>query len=85
MLWYPIKTRGAADALARRLRRLSVPKILRSEIALDYPQAERGLVGSGLILVNPPYILEQELRIIGPALSEMLAAHAAPGLSWLVP
>ena len=85
MLWYPIKTREAADALARRLRRLPVPKILRSEIALDYPRAEQGLVGSGLILVNPPYVLEEELRIIGPALSQMFAARAAPGLSWLAP
>ena len=34
MLWYPIKERGAADALARRLRRLGVAKILRCEIVL---------------------------------------------------
>ncbi len=85
MLWYPIKTREAADALARRLRRLPVPKILRNEIALDYPRAEQGLVGSGLIVVNPPYVLEQQLRIIGPALSQMLAARAAPALNWLAP
>jgi 23S rRNA (adenine2030-N6)-methyltransferase len=85
MLWYPIKTREGADALARRLRRLPVPKILRSEIALGPPRADQGLVGSGLILVNPPYVLEQELRIIGPALSQMLAARAAPGLNWLAP
>ena len=31
LLWYPIKTRGAPDALARRLRRLAVPKILRCD------------------------------------------------------
>ena len=34
MLWYPIKERDAPDALARRLRRLGVAKVLRSEIAL---------------------------------------------------
>ena len=31
LLWYPIKTRAAPDALARRLRRLAVPKILRGD------------------------------------------------------
>lgn len=31
LLWYPIKTRAAPDALARRLRRLAVPKILRCD------------------------------------------------------
>ena len=30
-IWYPIKTRAAPDALARRLRRLAVPKILRCD------------------------------------------------------
>src|SRR5262249_28100558 len=33
LLWYPIKARDAADALARRLRRLNVPKILRCELS----------------------------------------------------
>ena len=31
LLWYPIKTRAAPDALARRLRRLAVPKLLRCD------------------------------------------------------
>ena len=48
LLWYPIKDREAPDALARRLRRLAVPNILRSELTLGPPQAEGGLVGSGL-------------------------------------
>jgi 23S rRNA (adenine2030-N6)-methyltransferase len=32
LLWYPIKERDAPDALARRLRKLALPKILRCEI-----------------------------------------------------
>ncbi len=54
LLWYPIKERDAPDALARRLRRLGVPKLLRCEITLRPPRADAGLVGSGLIVVNPP-------------------------------
>jgi 23S rRNA (adenine2030-N6)-methyltransferase len=83
MLWYPIKDRGAPDALARRLRRLGVAKILRSEIALGPPRADAGLVGSGLILVNPPYILEPELRGLLPALGRMLSSSAVHRLDWL--
>lgn len=73
MLWYPIKTREGPDALARRLRRLRIAKILRCEIMLRPPHADGGLAGSGLILVNPPYTLEQELEILLPALIRMLA------------
>ena len=32
VLWYPIKGRTEPDALAKRLRRLAIPKILRAEL-----------------------------------------------------
>jgi 23S rRNA (adenine2030-N6)-methyltransferase len=83
MLWYPIKERDAPDALARRLRRLGVAKILRCEIALGPPRADAGLLGSGLIVVNPPYMLEQELRILLPALGRLFAPSATHRLDWL--
>jgi len=85
MLWYPIKEREAPDALARRLRRAALPKLLRSELTL-YPQrAEGGLLGSGLIVVNPPFTLESELRHLMPALAAVLSPQAADRLDWLAP
>ena len=85
MLWYPIKERDAPDALARRLRRLAVPKLLRSELTLGPPLAEGGLFGSGLIVVNPPFTLEPELRHLMPALGAVLSPQAALRLDWLGP
>jgi len=41
------------------------------------------LAGSGLILVNPPYPLEAELRLVLPALARLLGPHAASRLDWL--
>lgn len=83
MLWYPIKEREAPDALARRLRRLELPKILRCEITLQPPRPDAGLIGSGLILANPPYPLQRELQILLPALGRLFAAGAAYRLDWL--
>jgi 23S rRNA (adenine2030-N6)-methyltransferase len=85
LLWYPIKERDAPDALARRLRKLAVPKILRCEIMLGTPRADAGLVGSGLIIVNPPYPLASEMKIILPALGRLLLGNAAHRLDWLAP
>ena len=84
MLWYPIKERDAADALARRLRRLAVPKMLRCEIALGPSRADAGLVGSGLIVVSPPYTLERDLNMLLPVLIRVLSPKAASRLDWLV-
>ena len=83
LLWYPITERDAPDALARRLRWLGVPEILRCEIALTAPRADGGLTGSGLIVVNPPYPLEEELRILLPVLARMLSPRATQRLDWL--
>ena len=84
LLWYPIKDRQAPDALARRLRRLPVPNALRSELTLGPPRAEGGLVGSGLVVVNPPYTLEQDLGALMPALCRLLSPEAAARTDWLV-
>ena len=83
MLWYPITERAAPDALARRLRRLHVPKILRSEIARAAPGADAGLTGSGLVIVNPPYTLERDLKVLHPVLIRVLAAGGGERLDWL--
>jgi 23S rRNA (adenine2030-N6)-methyltransferase len=88
MLWYPIKAREAPDTLARRLRRLGIAKILRCEMTLRPPRADDGLAGSGLVVVNPPYTLEADLRILLPALGRMLAAEprqAGQRIDWLSP
>jgi 23S rRNA (adenine2030-N6)-methyltransferase len=85
LMWYPIKARAAPDALARRLRKLGVPKLLRCEITLGLPRGDVGLVGSGLIVVNPPYTLERELRIVLPALARLFSPDASSMVDWLAP
>ena len=75
LFWYPIKERDAPDALARRLRKLDVPKILRCEIMLGAPRADAGLIGSGLIVVNPPFVLERELQMLLPALRSLCCSR----------
>jgi len=83
MLWYPVTGRDAPDALARRLRRLGIGKILRSEIAVAPAREDAGLTASGLIVVNPPFPLESELRGLLPRLARVLASDATHRLDWL--
>jgi 23S rRNA (adenine2030-N6)-methyltransferase len=77
MLWYPIKDRAAPDALARRLQRSVMPNLLRCELNLGAPRAPGGLVGSGLIVVNPPFTLEADLRRFMPVLCGLLAPQGS--------
>jgi 23S rRNA (adenine2030-N6)-methyltransferase len=85
MLWYPIKTRGEPDALAKRLRRLAFPKTLRVELTVKPLGDPSRLNGCGLILVNPPWRLAGELEILLPALAAALGQQGKGGfrLDWL--
>jgi 23S rRNA (adenine2030-N6)-methyltransferase len=84
LLWYPIKAREQPDALARRLRRSGIGKILRAELSIA-PPADSRLSGCGLIVVNPPWTLEQELQVLLPALAAALGGAERGGsrIDWV--
>ena len=84
-LWYPIKGRPEPDALAKRLRRLAIPKLLRAELVVSPLSDPSRLNGCGLIIANPPWTLESELGTILPALAELLARDGKGSfhLDWL--
>jgi 23S rRNA (adenine2030-N6)-methyltransferase len=73
LLWYPIKERAGPDALARRLRRSGIAKILRAELSVAGMRAENRLGACGLIVVNPPWTLAGELAILLPELAAILS------------
>jgi 23S rRNA (adenine2030-N6)-methyltransferase len=57
--------------------------MLRCELSLGPPRADAGLVGSGLIVVNPPFTLEPDLQRLIPGLGGMLSPQASWRLDWL--
>jgi 23S rRNA (adenine2030-N6)-methyltransferase len=73
MVWYPIKDRSAPDALARRLRRAGIPKLLRTEINVAASRDDNRLRGCGLVIVNPPWTLASDLAVLLPPLTAILS------------
>ena len=71
LLWYPIKGEGAS-AFMRRLRKLGIPKILRAELHVKSSRADV-FSGSGLAVINPPWKLADELKVMLPALQAVLS------------
>ena len=61
LLWYPIKDRTGPDLLAGALGRGRIGKILRAELELPPAGEPARLSGAGLIVVNPPWRLADEL------------------------
>lgn len=82
MLWYPVKNRRAADALARQVAAASAAKgaadkCLRLEFSVAPAAEGQGLVSSGLLIVNPPWTLANELRTVMPELQKPLGQGGA--------
>lgn len=77
-LWYPIKDARAVERLLDSILEAGIGRLLRLEIDVDRPEAAGGLSATGLILVNPPWRLAQEAKILLPALSERLAQGPRP-------
>ncbi|MEP9397319.1 23S rRNA (adenine(2030)-N(6))-methyltransferase RlmJ [Mesorhizobium sp. KR2-14] len=84
-LWYPIKDRAAVADFRAALAEAGIPKIMDIGFEIRRPSREPRLDGTGMIVVNPPYTLEQELRILLPVLHSLLAEEkgAAWSLEWL--
>jgi 23S rRNA (adenine2030-N6)-methyltransferase len=76
LAWYPVKERGGPDALARRLERARIGKVLRVELDIAPPGPGR-LAACGLIAINPPWTLADELAILLPELARVLSGGGA--------
>ena len=83
-LWYPIKDRKAVEAFRRELAGAGIPKILDLSLEVRAPSAEPRFDGSGLVVVNPPYPLEAEMRTLLPVLAEVVGETGAKAnATWL--
>ncbi len=71
MVWYPLLARAEAQRLPQKLQALGAPS-LRAELKIENPKGEFGMFGSGLFIVNPPWILHEQLRELLPQLSALL-------------
>jgi 23S rRNA (adenine2030-N6)-methyltransferase len=82
-IWYPIKGRGALDRFHGALAGTGLRKLMVVEFSATPDEA---LKGSGLVLVNPPWRIEDKLAdllsALGPALDRPSATHT---VAWLVP
>ena len=86
-VWYPIKDRLPVERFHRALVASGVRKILAAEFSPYAEDSAFRLNGCGMVLVNPPWKLDDTLRIVMPWLLDVLRQHPAgrTSISWLLP
>jgi 23S rRNA (adenine2030-N6)-methyltransferase len=72
-LWYPIKDRAAVRDFRKRLSTAGIPKILDIAFEVRGPSLDARFDGSGLVVVNPPFVFEREMQVLLPELNKALA------------
>ncbi len=72
-LWYPVVDRSYIDRLEKTLKRSGIPKIQLFELAIQPDNTEHGMTANGMIVINPPWKLMEEMKIVLPYLVNCFA------------
>lgn len=85
-VWYPIKLRSQVQPFLRRLQHSGVKRILRAELLIHPDDSPLRLNGSGMVILNAPWnlddVLRQPLRALATLLSRDQPAKCT--LDWLL-
>ncbi|HET9693157.1 MAG TPA: 23S rRNA (adenine(2030)-N(6))-methyltransferase RlmJ [Steroidobacteraceae bacterium] len=85
-VWHPLTERAGALRFRRELERSGLRKVLGCTVSVMPEDTPVGLHGSGLVIVNPPWQLDERLAELLPDLHRLLVPDGAGGttVEWLV-
>lgn len=85
-IWYPIKDDSRAlKRFYQELTSSGAPKLLRVELLVHLLDTPQSLNGSGLVISNPPWGLEEELNELMPWLATLLGqSQGGWKVDWLI-
>ncbi|MGJ8522791.1 Ribosomal RNA large subunit methyltransferase J [Carnimonas sp. R-84981] len=81
-IWYPLLAAQRHLELLEAVRESGVRKVLRSELIYADPDQTRGMYGSGMLVLNPPWQLDQQLSEAGEQLAALYAGRST--VEWWV-
>jgi 23S rRNA (adenine2030-N6)-methyltransferase len=80
-IWYPLTERAAPLRFRRDLEASGIRKVLDVTLSVMPEDTPVGLRGSGLVIVNPPWLLDERLAELLPDLHRLLVPDGAGGTS----
>lgn len=86
IIWYPLLKAGNHLDMLRTIKNSGIRKVLKSEFCVTSSSDER-MYGSGMLIVNPPWQLDEQLISASDVCFDILADEEAdkPKVEWLVP
>lgn len=85
LIWYPILEAAYHREMLAQLRKTSLRKVLHSQLLLEQRSESQRMLGSGLLLVNPPWTFDDAFQqAMGQAL-DVWPLPARHVMDWLIP
>lgn len=85
-LWYPVIERQMTERMLQQMQQTGIPKQLRIEHCVVPDGSQRGMTGSGMILINPPWTLSNQVEVLLPWINQVLTEGQGHWKQeWLVP
>jgi len=79
-IWYPLTERAAPLRFRRHLEGSGIRKVLDVTLSVMPDDSPVGMRGSGLVIVNPPWLLDERLAELLPDLHRLLVPDGAGGV-----
>ncbi|KES14268.1 Protein involved in catabolism of external DNA, partial [Gilliamella apis SCGC AB-598-P17] len=70
--WYPVVSRTQTQKMIDEIVNLGIKKISQFEFAIKPDNNQKGMTASGMIVINPPWKLQQQMQTIMPWLKNTL-------------
>ena len=72
LIWYPVVSRTQTQKMIDEIVNLGIKKISQFEFAIKPDNNQKGMTASGMIVINPPWKLQQQMQTIMPWLKNTL-------------
>jgi 23S rRNA (adenine2030-N6)-methyltransferase len=83
--WYPVKSRAALRGLKETLRLAEIKECMSAQLLFS-PLDGINLVGSGMLLVNPPWQMDRLVRKLGSEILDQLEEkNGQISVEWITP
>jgi len=85
VVWRPVIDRARTDAMAAAIRSAGIRSVFDIELCVSPDTSERGMTGSGLWIVNPPYTLPAAASAALEWIAQTIGAAGPRRADWLTP
>lgn len=86
-VWYPVVLRQQIKRMVKDFQATGIRKILQIELAVRPDSDQRGMTASGMIVINPPWKLESQIKSVLPWLHKVLVPEGTGHtlVDWITP